>query len=128
MTLILGISHIVIALVIIGVSIPLIKEKVPMNQMYGVRIPIAFESGENWYKVNRYGGKCLIAWSIPVLLIGLALLVLHFKSPISPKNFPLVILFTFSPLIFLGALPQILHWTKSNLESARGEQATGPDS
>ncbi|MEM8954275.1 MAG: SdpI family protein [Verrucomicrobiota bacterium] len=117
MTLVLGISHIIVALVIIGVSVPLMMKRIPMNRAYGVRIPIAFESDENWYRVNQYGGKVLMIWSLPVLIIGIALIVLHFKHPISPSNISMVLLFTLTPLLFLGALPQVFLWAKSNLTS-----------
>ena len=50
---------------------PLVMNKIKMNSFYGVRIPKAFESDENWYKINAYGGKELIIWSIPILLSGI---------------------------------------------------------
>jgi len=55
-----------------GVSIPLVKHKIKMNHLYGVRIKKAFESEDNWYKINAYGGKQLITWSIPMIPVGFA--------------------------------------------------------
>jgi hypothetical protein len=44
----LAIVHIIVALVIIGVSLPLVKRKIKRNQWYGIRIPEAFKSEERW--------------------------------------------------------------------------------
>lgn len=85
--------------------------------MYGVRIPQSMESEENWYVINRYGGKCLIGWSIPVLLIGIGLLIAYFKGFDYSRNLLLVTLFSLSPLLIVGALPQTLVWVKKNVDS-----------
>jgi len=42
-----------------GLAIPLIKEKVKMNHLYGVRFAKSFESEENWYRKNKKGGPLL---------------------------------------------------------------------
>ena len=49
-----------VGLLLIGISIPLIKRSIQMNQYYGVRTPEAFKSEENWYEINSYGGKQLL--------------------------------------------------------------------
>ena len=58
--------HLVSALVIAGVSVPMIRGRVKMNQWYGVRIRAAFESEAAWYDINRYGGRLLLVWSFIV--------------------------------------------------------------
>ncbi|MEM9281131.1 MAG: SdpI family protein [Verrucomicrobiota bacterium] len=127
MTLILGLTHLLIALLTIGLSIPLIRRRVQMNQWYGVRIPRAFESDDSWYKVNQFGGKCLLGWSLPILLIGIGLVIAHFKAPISPTNLGLVTLFSFTPLLLIGAWPQTLMWTAKHLPP-RSESSTPKNS
>ena len=69
--IIFGIINIAFALLIIGISIPLVKHKIKMNYLYGIRIKKSFESEDSWYKINEYGGKQLIIWSIPMILVGL---------------------------------------------------------
>ena len=76
----LGLTNIFVAILIIGISIPLVKRKIPMNHFYGVRFKKSFESEENWYKINHYGGKQLIAWSIPLLIIGVITCFLPLKE------------------------------------------------
>jgi hypothetical protein len=95
--IILGLTNIAVALVLIGVSIPLVMNKIKMNSFYGVRIPKAFLSEENWYKINAYGGKQLIIWSIPVIISG----IVSFFIPLNEENKEIL------PLV-LGAGPIVL--------------------
>ncbi len=54
------------------VSIPLILRMVPMNHVYGIRVPKAFVSSENWYEINAYGGKLLLAFGVFLLVVAYA--------------------------------------------------------
>jgi uncharacterized membrane protein len=62
----IAIIHGLAALLVIGVSVPLIKRKVPRNPIYGVRIPEAFKSEERWLEINEYGGRLLLRWGLVV--------------------------------------------------------------
>ncbi len=95
-SIILGLGNIFVATIFIILSIPLVKSKVPMNKIYGVRIKKAFESEENWYKINAYGGKQLILWSIPLVLLGIATFFLPLK-----ENCPMITVVACAPLIVL---------------------------
>ncbi len=44
-----------IAFIIIGISIPLVLCKIPMNHIYGVRFSKSYESEDNWYEINITG-------------------------------------------------------------------------
>ena len=66
-----AIINIGVALLLAGLSLPLILRKVPMNRFYGVRFPQSFKSNEAWYEINAYGGKALLIATIPILLAGL---------------------------------------------------------
>lgn len=92
----LGIGNIFVGIVIIAISWPLARRKVPMNRVYGVRFKKAFESEENWYTINAYGGKLLIGWSVPLVVIGVA----TFFLPLEGKQL-LITLFACAPLILL---------------------------
>ncbi|MES2708697.1 MAG: SdpI family protein [Verrucomicrobiota bacterium] len=59
-------------LVIFFVSQPLIRRKVPMNGLYGIRIPAAFKSEQRWYEINAYGGRQMAAWSWMITGAGVA--------------------------------------------------------
>lgn len=60
------------AFVLAGLGIPLILRKVPMNHFYGVRFRQSFQTEKNWYEINAIGGRLLLLWSLPILLLGLA--------------------------------------------------------
>ena len=68
----LYISNTFVGALFMAVSIPLIKNMVTMNRFYGIRIKKAFESEENWYKINSYGGKRLLFWSIILICFGVS--------------------------------------------------------
>ena len=80
--IIFGMINIASALVIMGVSLPLIRRKVKMNHWYGIRIKKSFESEDNWYRINAYGGKQLFIWSSPMIFVGL----ICFLVPINDSN------------------------------------------
>ena len=45
------------------ISLPLIYRKIPMNHLYGIRIPASYKSEQSWYDINAYGGRKLAACS-----------------------------------------------------------------
>jgi uncharacterized membrane protein len=66
----------VYALIVIGVSIPMVKGMVPPNGFYGARFRKSFESSENWYKINCYAGRKLIWGGVVNLMIAISVLFL----------------------------------------------------
>jgi uncharacterized membrane protein len=76
---------IIIGMLIIGLAIPLIRGKIPMNDTYGLRIPKSFTSEENWYKLNTFGSKIMIAFlSVVILSIAFCLyLIFQFAEKLS---------------------------------------------
>jgi hypothetical protein len=75
-SLMVAVINIITGIVFIVISIPLVKRRVKMNHLYGFRISKAFESEENWYDINAYGGKQLFIWSIFIILVGMICLVI----------------------------------------------------
>jgi len=103
-----------IAFTVIAVSMPLVKGKIKMNKWYGVRIRKSFVSGDNWLKINRYGGRALIYWSIPVLMIAVLSIAASFYLPKTfPNDIAWFIPLSLSPLLLLGSLVQILIWSRT---------------
>jgi len=88
LTTITAMADLVIAVIAIALSVPLVLGKVGMNPLYGVRFPRSFESDELWYRINRYGGRRLIVWSIAVALVALGALawpaILGWLAPLAP--------------------------------------------
>ena len=75
--------------------IPLLLGKVKMNRIYGIPMTESYKSEENWYKLNKYGAKRLIIWSLALIVLGVIILVF---SPIN--NYILFI----AAIILPGAL------------------------
>jgi hypothetical protein len=85
-----GIVNLAGAILIIGFSLPLWQKKIKMNHWYGIRIPKAFESAENWYNINAYGAKQFIAWSWLMVLAGVFCLFIPLENP-HDAFYPLVL-------------------------------------
>ncbi|HOH28696.1 MAG TPA: SdpI family protein [Candidatus Hydrogenedentes bacterium] len=66
-----GVINIGVGLLFIAISLPLVLRMIPMNGLYGFRIPKAFISEELWYDINAYGGKQMILWSVIMLAMSI---------------------------------------------------------
>ena len=42
-----------------------------MNRIYGIRTRKSFVSDSNWYAINAYGGKVLMAYGVVLFTFGL---------------------------------------------------------
>jgi uncharacterized membrane protein len=62
--------HMAIGALIVVLAVPLLLRRVPMNHAYGVRVREAFVSQSNWYAINAFGGKCLLAVGLLLLAVG----------------------------------------------------------
>jgi uncharacterized membrane protein len=70
-SIVVPISLIVVGLVGIGLSIPMLLNKIPRNQVYGLRTRLTLSSDEIWYPANRFAAKLLIAWGIVNVLVAI---------------------------------------------------------
>lgn len=59
-----------LALFVLG--LPLWLRLVPMNAIYGVRLPSTFTSDQRWYDANAFCGKQLFWWSLTIIGAGIA--------------------------------------------------------
>lgn len=101
-----GLLAIAAGLVFIAISVPLLKRQIKPNQLYGFRIPKAFESEENWYKINEYGARQMIRWSVVIILIGSVALFI----PPGPEDGILAAVFGLAPLLILIPAIQTILW------------------
>ena len=74
--------------IFVGLGAPMVRGKIPMNHFYGVRFSAAFASEEAWHAADSFGGRLLVAGSVP--LFGLALLSLWL--PLSESDITVVAL------------------------------------
>jgi len=75
-----GLSWTLSGLLIIVLAIPLIRQKVGRNALYGIRLPASFQSEQAWFAINRYGGRQLLGWAVPIVLVGIVCFFLPLRS------------------------------------------------
>ena len=100
----IGLSWTLGGLICILLAIPLIRGRIGRNAFYGARFPQSFQSEEAWLAINRFGGKRLAAWAIPLIAVGLVSFFLPLQS-----NTPLTLALGFAPLVFI-VIPAIQTW------------------
>jgi hypothetical protein len=54
--------------ILIGLSIPLIRRKVPPNPLYGFRVRRTLEDPEIWYPANAYTGWCMLRLGAAIMI------------------------------------------------------------
>jgi len=70
------IIHLCVGWLLILVALPLVLGWVPMNRWYGVKLPKAYVSDENWIALNAFGGKLLMmAGAVILLMTGLRFVI-----------------------------------------------------
>jgi hypothetical protein len=94
----IGFAWTLAGLVCIGLAIPMARGRTRRNLLYGARFRESFESDEAWQAINRFGGKQLIGWSIPLLVVGLV----SFFLPLQAQP-GLSLTLGFAPLVFVLA-------------------------
>ncbi len=104
----LGLCNILVAILFIAISIPLYFCKIPMNNIYGFRFKKSFESDQNWFKINSYGGKQMAIWSIPIVLVG----ILTFFIPVR-ENIVLATIIACAPLIIIVPVCMSYNYSKN---------------
>lgn len=62
--------HLIVAAGTVLIALPLIARWVPMNRWYGVRVSAAFESDEQWYAINAYGGWVMLVWGLFIAAVA----------------------------------------------------------
>lgn len=97
----IGIAHLFCALLLAALSLPLIQGQIEPNRFYGIRFSKSYSSREAWYAINRYGGKCMVGWSVVIALLAIVNMVLQ-PAPGSG----LFWLFLLSPLVVVLGLLQ----------------------
>ena len=91
-----GLSWTINGLILLLLAIPLAKGQIGRNRYYGARFSQALKSDEAWQAINRYAGKQMIVWSIPIIAVG----VMSFFLPLQ-SHVVLALVIGFVPLIFV---------------------------
>jgi len=70
-------------LLLIAICVPLLRGSIRRNRFYGFRLRRSFESEEDWQRINRYGARWMIIWSIILIGIGIATFFLPLRDSIT---------------------------------------------
>lgn len=106
----LGISYLASGGLVILFCLPLLKDKIGPNPFYGVRIKKAYQSRENWFKLQRFGGRQLIIYGAGLMLLGTIALCV----PFAPNQSMEVSVFALAPLwLILIPVIQIFRYAKT---------------
>ena len=68
-------------LLIIGLGIPLVLEKIKPNMWYGFRTKKTLSDEKIWYPANKYAGKVMILTGIFIGIVSAAILLLITLKP-----------------------------------------------
>lgn len=109
-----GVSWTVAGLLCAGLAVPLVRGRVGRNAFYGVRFPQSFQSDDAWFAINRFGGKRLLVWSIPLVAAGIVSFFLPLQS-----HAGLALTLGFAPLIFI-LIPVLASWRFARRYRPRG--------
>jgi hypothetical protein len=97
-----------IGIICIILAIPLLLGKIKMNHTYGFRLKKAFESEDNWFRINKYGAKHLLFWGVLLVMVGLLPKVI----PIHDRYAPLIGLLCAIAAVVGFCLPTYLYAKK----------------
>jgi hypothetical protein len=67
------VMYVVFGLLLAGLAVPLLLDKVSPNGWYGFRVPSTLENPNLWYKVNRYMARWMLAAGIITVVGAVAL-------------------------------------------------------
>lgn len=87
----------IMGLLIMGLSVPLIKEKVRINNWYGIRLPSTMKDKKVWYEANKAGGRNFFILGALIFILS----ILLFFQDFIPSLYSLIII---SVVIFIGTV------------------------
>jgi hypothetical protein len=98
-------------LLLAGLSVPLILQKIPPNGLYGFRISSTPENPPLWYKVNAYAGRHFL-----VVGLGTAVgaIILYFITSPNVEEYAFSVLGFFLALFLWGIITSFLYMRSSH--------------
>lgn len=69
-----------VGILFVGLAIPLVRRKVPPNQLYGLRVPATLESEAVWYEANARSGRDLLWLGIGIIVASSVLYVIPWSE------------------------------------------------
>ncbi len=102
------ITFFITGLIFSGLAIPLIRRKVKINSLYGIRIPQTMDNEKVWYEVNEIVGKYIFVFGMLISILSLYFTI----NPTDPGFIMIYILLAI--LIFGSVLLVVLSYRIAN--------------
>jgi uncharacterized membrane protein len=93
-------------LLLAGLSVPLILQKVPPNGIYGLRVPSADENPQLWYRVNAFAGR---RFMLAGLGTSVGTIILYYATSPEVSEYALSSLGWFLALFLWAAITSFLN-------------------
>jgi ABC-type phosphate transport system permease subunit len=108
LNIVAGVCNMVTGLLLIVICAPLLRGSIGRNQAYGFRFRRSFQTEEDWQRINRYGARWMIIWSIILIGIGIAAFFLPIRDSIT------VIVWTAGPVTIVPLIVIIQTYIYAN--------------
>jgi len=99
--MILGGLYLVVSLILIGLGVPFLMDKVPPNSWYGFRTPRTLNDPGAWYRANRACGLWCVITGCVTAVVTIATYAASIRVPTAP-------LITLAPVV-LGIVGMGIH-------------------
>jgi len=93
-------------LLLAGLSVPLILQKIPPNGLYGFRIRTTMENPQLWYEANTYAGKRLLVVGLGT---SLGAILLYYTTSQNIDRYALSCLGVFLALFLWAIITSVIH-------------------
>ena len=107
--LLLMVMYLFFGVLLIGLSIPLMRNKIKPNGLYGFRIPKTMDDPDTWYAVNHHYSFRLFWLGVATVLSSMILYVI---PSLTVDAYALSVLAVFA-LVFLIGLLQTIRYMKT---------------
>ena len=110
--LMFGIGHLFCAGLFAVLGAGFAQGTIKRNALAGFRTKKALESDENWKKINEYGGKRLMFWSVILAVLAIACFFIPLGSEENPNIGVIMTLACAPGLIFIPLLIELHIFSK----------------
>jgi len=85
-----------VGVLFVGLSIPLMRNRIPPNRYYGFRTPKTLSNPEIWYEVNRISGKDMFLAGALIIISSLMMFVFAQQQRSEQVAITLLLIMVFS--------------------------------
>lgn len=84
--------YIFVGLLMCGLSLPLIRRKIPPNNLYGFRVRQTLENEDVWYAANEFSAKRLLWLGIATVISAVTLFFLTTRIDLYAMSLAMILL------------------------------------